>query len=59
MINSGHSIQINIKFTFTGYEYIIVYKYILLSCEYWEIFKNPHLKDIYERLFLNFIDSKC
>ena len=31
MINSDNSIQINIKFTFTGYEYIIVYKYILLS----------------------------
>ena len=31
MINSDNSIQINIKFTFTVYEYIIVYEYILLS----------------------------
>ena len=28
---SDNSIQINIKFTFTVYEYIIVYEYILLS----------------------------
>ena len=28
---SDNSIQINIRFTFTVYEYIIVYKYILLS----------------------------
>ena len=28
MINSDNSIQINIKFTFTAYEYIIVYEYI-------------------------------
>ena len=31
MINSDNSIQINIKFTFTVHEYIIVYEYILLS----------------------------
>ena len=31
MINSDNSIQINIKFTFTVHEYIIVYGYILLS----------------------------
>ena len=31
MISSDNSIQINIKFTFTGYEYIIAYEYILLS----------------------------
>ena len=31
MINSDNSEQINIKFTFTVYEYIIVYGYILLS----------------------------
>ena len=30
MINSDNSVQINIKFTFTVYEYIIVYEYILL-----------------------------
>ena len=35
MINSGNSIQINIKFTFTICEYIVVYEYyeyILFSC---------------------------
>ena len=31
MINSDNSIQINIKFTFTIHEYIIVYEYILFS----------------------------
>ena len=31
MINSHNPIQINIKFSFTVYEYIIVFEYILLS----------------------------
>ena len=30
MINYDNSIQINIKFTFTVYDYINVYEYILL-----------------------------
>ena len=31
MINSDNPVQMNIKFTFPVYEYIIVYEYILLS----------------------------
>ena len=31
MINSDNSVQINIKFTFTLYEYMIVYGYMVLS----------------------------
>ena len=31
---SDNSIQINIKFTFTVHEYVIVYEYILLSTIY-------------------------
>ena len=31
MIKSDNSIQFKIKFTFTVYEYIIVYEFILLS----------------------------
>ena len=45
MINSDNSIQVNIKFTFTVFEYIIVYKIVYEISVFSTLSEHTHTHD--------------
>ena len=59
MINSDNSIQINIKFTFTVHEYIIVYEYIwiysIIQCDICIYIYMLYIYTIYIYIYIYYI----